>query len=191
MFIWHDVRLNGAWSDAVDKAEQWLGGLDILVNNAGIAGAVAFMELTEEVFLDFMNTNTLGVFLGMKAVVPSMVSAGGGAIVNISSVAGQLGARGALAYTASKFAVTGMTKSAAAELGQYNIRVNSVHPGLVDTPLYRASAAFNQQSIARIPLGRIGRAEELARLIVFLASDESSYCSGAEFTADGARTCQT
>jgi 3alpha(or 20beta)-hydroxysteroid dehydrogenase len=189
-FIQHDVGSVESWSEVVAASIAWFGGVNVLVNNAGISGTTPFDELTEDELTRFFRVNTVGVFLGMKAVVPSMRRAGGGSIINISSVAGQKGASGALAYTTSKFAVTGMTKTAAADLGKYGIRVNSIHPGLVLTPLLQAHIEYLDMLIRRIPLGRAARADELSALTVFLASDESSYCTGSEFVADGGLTCQ-
>ena len=160
------------------------------MNNAGIVrtGPVENMSLAS--YMEVVNVNQVGVFLGMRAAIVPMREAGGGSIVNISSNAGLEGVEGVVAYVATKWAGRGMTKTAALELGRYGIRVNSVHPGGVDTPMLSGEefagvdqdAAFSSQ-----PIARIGRPEEIARLVLFLASDEASYSTGAEFTADGGR----
>ena len=140
-----------------------------------------------------IDVNQVAVFLGMKSVFPSMTRAGGGSIVNISSVAGLIGAAHALAYTASKFAVRGMTKVAAIEFAPRNIRVNSVHPGLILTPMTEPtpeSAAITAQFIAATPLGRAGEPDEVASIVLWLASDESRFSTGAEFVVDGGVSCQ-
>lgn len=183
-----DVTREDQWQEAVAEAVGRFGHLDVLVNNAGIArfGPVAVMALDD--YLDVINVNQVGVFLGMKSVVPSMVDAGGGSIVNISSIDGMIGQAGVVAYVASKWAVRGMTKTAALELGQFGIRVNSVHPGGVDTPMLDPAREFGvdlREVFSRVPLGRIGTPADIASLACFLASDESAYCTGAEFVIDG------
>jgi len=150
-----------------------------------------FSELADTSLADYervVRINQTGTFLGMRAVVPAM-SDGGGSIVNVSSVEGLAGMPTLVAYTASKFAIRGMTKVAALELGAKGIRVNSVHPGVIDTAMVRDVAGEATDHIGRmVPLNRVGRPEEIAQLAVFLASDESSYCTGAEFVADGGAT---
>jgi 3alpha(or 20beta)-hydroxysteroid dehydrogenase len=189
-FMRHDVARADDWKRVVSETEKLFGNVNVLVNNAGIASATPFDELTAEAFARFISVNSLGVLLGMQAVAPSMKRAMGGSIINISSVAGKLGAKGAMAYTASKFAVTGMTKTAALDLAEFGIRVNSIHPGLILTPLLLSNKEYLDLLLQRVPLGRGARPEELSGLAVFLASDESSYCTGAEFVADGGLTCQ-
>jgi 3alpha(or 20beta)-hydroxysteroid dehydrogenase len=185
-----DVTQATSWADAVQTATSRFGRLDVLVNNAGIFRRGSLVELDLEEWSTVLDVNQTGVFLGMKAVVPSMVEAGGGSIVNISSIDGLIGSSQALAYVASKFAVRGMTKVAALELGGRGIRVNSVHPGGVATPM--VSEALSDDEVAgmfsAMPLGRIGRPEEVAELIVWLASDASSYSTGSEFVIDGGWT---
>jgi 3alpha(or 20beta)-hydroxysteroid dehydrogenase len=137
-----------------------------------------------------VNVNQVGCLLGMKSVIPAMVRAGGGSIINVSSTAGIEGAMGLVAYVSSKFAIRGMTKTAALELGRVGIRVNSLHPGGVDTPMGDGSMEGFEGVDAlaffdTIPLGRIGKPIEMAQVALFLASDESSYCTGSEFVADG------
>lgn len=189
-FMRQDVASEEDWRKVLSFTEESFGPVDVLINNAGFAAATALEELSVEVLDEFFSVNATSVFLGMKTVVPSMRRAGGGSIVNISSVSGRTGSPGALAYNASKFAVTGMTKAAALDLGKYGIRVNSVHPGLILTPLLLSNAQYIDQLISRVPLGRGGRPDEVSGLVLFLASEDSSYCTGAEFVIDGGLTCQ-
>src|SRR5262245_29161778 len=172
IFIPHDVSSEGAWSEAVEKTTSELGGLDVLVNNAGIVEFAPLTETTAESFTRTFEVNQLGVFLGMKAVVPAM-AAGGGSIINISSVDGLFGTQMAVSYSGTKFAVRGMTKTAALELGPLNIRVNSVHPGIIQTEMLNSPEAQGAMSLLlpRVPLGRIADASEVATLVTFLASD--------------------
>lgn len=190
-FIGHDVTNACDWNTVIAFAQDIFGAVSILINNAGIAVAPTPLdEVREEDFRRVFEVNQLSCFLGMKAIVPSMRRAGGGAIVNVSSVAGLKAEAGAIAYTASKFAVTGMTKVAALDLAKDNIRVNSVHPGLIDTPMVRPAAnaeAFEPilQFAAGLPVPRPGRPEEVASLITFLVSDAAGYCTGGAHNADG------
>ena len=157
----------------------------MLVNSAGVASYGPTDQVSEDESRRILDINLIGTFLGFKAAVPSMRRAGGGSVVNISSLAGLIGMPGAAAYTASKWAVRGFTKSVAGEFGHEGIRINSVHPGVIDTPLADAQKAIIDQLMPNLPLGRIGQPEEVARLVLFLASDESSYSTGSEFTSDG------
>ena len=182
-----DVTDPAAWDDAVAAAVDRFGGLDILVNNAGIlrAGMVETMPLAT--FEQVLSVNVTGTFLGMQKCVPAMRERGRGSIVNISSVAAKMGGAGTVAYTSSKWAVLGMTKSAAAELGRYKIRVNSVHPSGVITPMITGEDAL---AIAQVPqplpaLTRMCKPEEVAELVLWVASDAASYCTGSEFLIDG------
>ena len=183
-----DVRVESDWESAVSRTLEEFGRIDVLVNNAGIVQAAPLEEMSLQSYMEVVQTNQVGVFLGMRAVTPAMRAAGGGSVINISSNAGLEGVSGVIGYAASKWAVRGMTKSAALELGRYGIRVNSVHPGGVDTPMLQQEdfegvdqdAVFSAQ-----PIPRIGRPEEIAQLVLFLASDESSFSTGAEFLADG------
>ena len=185
-----DVTSEDDWAAIVAETVSAFGRLDVLINNAGIVRTGTLEKQTLDDYMAVVNVNQVGVFLGMKAVVAAMRASGGGSIVNISSNAGLEGVEGVIGYVASKWAVRGMTKSAAIELGQDGIRVNSVHPGGVDTPMLggdelghmAASDPFRDQ-----PIPRISQPEEIARLVLFLASDESSYSTGSEFTADGGR----
>ncbi|WP_135467900.1 SDR family NAD(P)-dependent oxidoreductase [Crenalkalicoccus roseus] len=184
-FLRQDVTEEADWARAVAAAEA-LGGLHGMVNNAGIYIPRPLMETDAALFERHMRVNQLGCFLGMKAVVPAMQRAGGGSIVNISSTAGLRGSPGALAYSATKWALRGMTKAAAIDLAPRGIRVNSVHPGPIDTDMVKVWS--NEQRAARIgqiPMGRMGTAEEVARLVLFLLSDDSAYMTGAELAIDG------
>lgn len=183
-----DVSEEDEWEAVIDA----VGPITVLVNNAGI---LHFSPLVETKLADYervIRVNQVGTFLGMRAVAPGMIAAGGGSIVNTSSIEGLAAAPTLVAYTASKFAIRGMTKVAALELGGKGIRVNSVHPGMIETQLLPTALGGISVDLARIgrklPLRRVGQAEEIANLIVFLASDESSYCTGAEFVADGGAT---
>ncbi len=182
-----DVRDESAWTDLVQEISGTSGRLDVLVNNAGIFDTGRHFEIDAVAFQRVMDVNCLGVFLGMKAVSPVMREQGSGSIINISSLAGLTGGVGAFAYTTSKWAVRGMTKAAAAENGRRNVRVNSIHPGLIDTDMLHQLPGSQDEArlTRRIPLGRAAQAEEVASLALFLASDESSYSTGAEFVIDG------
>jgi 3alpha(or 20beta)-hydroxysteroid dehydrogenase len=186
-YVHLDVTSEEDWVQAVDTTEREFGALNVLVNNAGI---LRFGALEEEKLDDFrrlLDINLIGVFLGMRTAIPALRRAGGGSIVNLSSTEG-LGASPFLsAYTASKFAVRGITKVAALELGPDNIRVNSVHPGGIDTPMtHDLMGEQGRKYIAKkVALRRMGSAENVAALITFLASDESAYSTGAEFVIDG------
>jgi 3alpha(or 20beta)-hydroxysteroid dehydrogenase len=185
IFLRHDVASEADWQTAIDAAAS-LGGLHGLINNAGIYQPATLLETGAALFERHMRINQLGPFLGMKAVVPLMERSGGGAIVNISSVAGLRGSPGAIAYSATKWALRGMTKAAAVDLAPRNIRVNSVHPGPIDTDMLKVrTSEQNRQRLLSVPMGRMGSAEEVADLVLFLASDESRYITGAEVTIDG------
>ncbi len=186
-----DVRDPDSWATAMARAEAELGGLDVLVNNAGIIRTGPLESMTLADYRDVVDVNQVGCFLGMQAAVPLLRAAGGGSIVNISSVAGLKGVAGAIGYSASKWAIRGMTKTAALELGAYGIRVNSVHPGTIDTAMVNGPEFANidrSSYFAGLPVPRIGEAREVAELVAFLASDASAYCSGAEFVIDGGET---
>ena len=188
-FIAHDVTSRAAWSAAVDQVMGTAGRLDVLVNNAGIFRVVPLMETTLELWEQVMAVNATGVFLGMAAVAPVMTAQRSGSIINISSIAGLRGAAVAFAYGASKWAVRGMTKSAAVELAPHNVRVNSVHPGIIDTDMIAEFGPdWKDQLVPLIPLGRAATADDVARLVLYLASDDSAYSTGHEFVVDGAMT---
>lgn len=192
VFVHHDVGDEDGWGRVVEAAGR-LGPLNILVNNAAILQPAAIAETTLASYMEVITTNQVGCFLGMRAVIAPMRDAGGGAIVNVSSTDGLKSMNGLVSYSASKFAVRGMTKTAAIELGQYNIRVNSIHPGGVDTPMGNPTGNLDDVApvFAKVPIPRIARPEEIANMALFLVSDEASYCTGAEFVVDGGWTCGT
>lgn len=189
-FLAHDVASQKDWEKVVDETTARFGNVTVLVNNAGVIGPVqGLLEFSEEDFLSVCAVNQTGVFLGMKSVIPSMIQAGGGSIVNISSIAGMLGTKESsnAAYCASKWAVRGMSKLIAAQFGAQGIRCNSVHPGYILTPMM--IAATDEQgggAAALIPLGRLAQPGEVSNVVLFLASDEASFVSGAEHVVDGA-----
>jgi 3alpha(or 20beta)-hydroxysteroid dehydrogenase len=184
VFLQQDVSKANDWKSVIKETEKRFGPIHILVNNAGIdVPATPLEDMPLETYRQVINVNQISTFLGMRSVVPSMRKAGGGSIVNISSLAGIIGAYQKIAYTASKFAIRGMTKAAALELGESGIRVNSVHPGVIKTAM--TEGQFPDEFIQTFPLKRVGMPEEVTNLVLFLASDESSYTTGAEFIIDG------
>ncbi|MGI9006579.1 MAG: glucose 1-dehydrogenase [Streptosporangiaceae bacterium] len=189
-YLHHDVTSEAGWAAAVDLATSAFGRLDVLVNNAGVLVFASIEEMSALEFRRILEVNAVGTWLGMKAALGPMRAAGGGSIINVSSIEGMTGAADCSAYAASKFAVRGMTKSAAQELGQYGIRVNSIHPGGIVTPMVMETAQDmdperGERYFRALPLRRFGESAEVSRLVAFLASDDSSYCTGAEFVADG------
>lgn len=188
-FMRHDVRSEEEWSEVARSTLERHDRIDVLVNNAGIYRRAKLLDTTLEEFRLITDINQIGVFLGMRAVAPAMIEQRSGSIINISSIAGLLAAPGALAYGASKFAVRGMTKTAAAELARYGIRVNSIHPGMIDTDMMTEVTGGDQGRHDRmahnVPLGRAATADEVASLALYLASDESRYSTGSEFVVDG------
>ncbi|MBU8867788.1 SDR family oxidoreductase [Paenarthrobacter aromaticivorans] len=192
-FIHLDVTQETSWERAVSHAQDRFGQLGGLVNNAGILLEGRVETTTPEQWQRTIAVNQLGVFLGMKAAVKAMRSAGGGSIVNISSTAGMTGFTDCFAYVASKWAVRGMTKAAALELAQYGIRVNSVHPGDTMTDMIAGAVASSGAVTThdQIPLGRYALPSDISKLVLFLLSAESSYISGAEHVIDGAVTAGT
>jgi len=187
-YLHHDVASELEWKTVVKTIMDRHGRLDVLVNNAGIFRTVGLIETSLEMWQQMMDVNQTGVFLGMRTAAPAMQANGSGSIVNISSIAGMKSAAIAHAYSASKWAVRGMTKSAAVELAPSGVRVNSVHPGIIDTNMLQEFGGALGGLQARIPLGRFASAEEVGKLVLFLASDDSSYCTGHEFVVDGAMT---
>jgi 3alpha(or 20beta)-hydroxysteroid dehydrogenase len=188
-FLRQDVTREADWEAAVATAAERFGGLHGLVNNAGIYRPRTLMETDPELFERHMRVNQLGCFLGMKAVVPLIEKSGGGAIVNISSTAGLRGSPGAIAYSATKWALRGMTKAAAIDLAPRKIRVNSVHPGPIDTEMLNVrTPEENRERLQLVPMKRMGTAEEVASLVLYLLSDESGYVTGAEIAIDGGAT---
>jgi 3alpha(or 20beta)-hydroxysteroid dehydrogenase len=181
LYVHLDVTREEDWLAAIARAEHEFGRLDILVNNAAILGLGLLEDTSLEDYDQVIRVNQVGPFLGMKCAIPAMRRAGGGSIVNISSVAGLHGYETGVCYTSSKFAVRGMTKVAALELGQYDIRVNAVLPGAMQTGM----AADDDITELPFPLGRISMPLEVANLILWLGSQKSSYCTGADFLIDG------
>lgn len=188
LFVEQNVTSADDWANVVAQAEKAFGPVNVLVNNAGISVSKSFLQMTEEEYRRIVDINQVSVFLGLKTVVPSMQKAGGGSIINISSINGIVG--GAVGYTDTKFAVRGMTKAAAMECSHYGIRVNSVHPGVIETPMVTEGDAVEaiKEFAKHIPLKRMAQPEEVTNLVLFLASDESSYSTGSEFIVDGGLT---
>ena len=185
----HDVSSQQDWVEVMAWVLAEAGRLDVLVNNAGIFRVVPLTQTSLELYQQVMAINATGVFLGMQAAAVPMMAQRSGSIINISSIAGMRGAGVAFAYGASKWAVRGMTKSAAQELSPHGIRVNSVHPGIIDTEMItELGEQWREQLVPRIPLGRAATADDVAKLVLFLASDDSAYCSGHEYLIDGAMT---
>lgn len=183
-FLKQDVSKQYDWKRVIQRTEEMFGPINVLVNNAGIDHPEENLaEADIDLYKKVIEVNQFSVFLGMKFVVNSMRRAGGGSIINVSSLAGIVGAPQKVAYTASKFAVRGMTKAAALELGQYGIRVNSVHPGFIETPM--TEGLIHDQLVSMFPLKKAGQPEEVTNLVLYLASDESSYSTGSEFIIDG------
>ncbi|MEC1178400.1 glucose 1-dehydrogenase [Metasolibacillus meyeri] len=185
IFVKQNVANEEDWATVIAKAEEAFGSVNVLVNNAGITMAKSILQTTAEEYRRIVEINQVSVFLGMKAVIPSMQKAGGGSIVNISSLNGLVA--GAIGYTDTKFAVRGMTKAAAIEGAHYNIRVNSVHPGVIATPMVvqEDTKAAVEEFAKHIPLQRVAQPKEVSKMVLFLASDESSYSTGSEFVIDG------
>lgn len=187
-----DVTNEAEWEAIVKETEEKFGPVDILVNNAGISPQDTIKDLDYEDYQKTIKINQDGIVLGIKAVYPSMKKTEAGSIINISSMLGLVASPMTTSYTTSKFAVRGLTKSAAVELAADNIRVNSVHPGTIETPMVsslegEAKAALDSLK-DRIPLGRLAKSEEVTNLVLFLASDEASYCTASEFVIDGGLT---
>lgn len=188
LFIQHNVTSEDDWNKVIEDCEQHFGAVDILVNNAGITFSSSILNTTLADYRRIIDINQVSVFLGIKATIPSMRKAGGGSIVNISSINGLVA--GAVGYTDSKFAVRGLSKAAAVECANYGIRVNSVHPGVIETPMIMQedTKAAVEAFAKKIPLKRIAKPQEVTNMVLFLASDEASYCTGAEFVVDGGVT---
>jgi 3alpha(or 20beta)-hydroxysteroid dehydrogenase len=184
--VGHDVSDERSWETVVGTTEASFGGIDILLNNAGIWRTAPLVEQSAEGFDRIIAVNLRGVFLGMRAVATPMRARGGGSIINTSSTAGLVGLANMVAYGASKWGVRGITKVAAVELGQWGIRVNSIHPGGVDTPMTAALRFGDDEGRAtNLPIGRYGTPDDIADLHIFLAGDESTWITGAEISIDG------
>ena len=194
LYLTLDVTSEAQWQEAVAAAVARFGKLDILVNNAGIYHVEGVEETSEELWDRVMDINGKGVFLGTKAAVPELRRNGGGSIINISSVAGLVGGDQSAAYRASKGAVRLFTKTTAIQYAADGIRANSVHPGVIETPMTTpnllADDARRARSAARHPLGRVGQPDDVAYGVLFLASDESSFMTGSELVIDGGLTAQ-
>jgi 3alpha(or 20beta)-hydroxysteroid dehydrogenase len=189
-YIHLDVAVYDQWLDAVREVEQRFGRLDVLVNNAGMGvGPYRVDEIDLAAHHRMFDVNVHGVFYGIRTCLPLLKASGNASVINTSSIDGIAGVLGMSSYAATKFAVTGITKSVAIDLGPFGIRVNSIHPGVIATPMVRNAPEATQRRLdvlmARQPIPRAGTAEEIAKLALFLASDDSSYCTGAEFVIDG------
>ncbi len=193
MFQRLDVTEASSWTSMVGETVSQFGRLDIVINNAGIARLKRIEDSSLQEYLEVIMVNQVGVWLGMQAAIPALKEAGGGCIINTSSTAGLEGYSGLGAYVSSKFAVRGMTKVAAMELGPFNIRVNSVHPGPIDTPMIR-DPELSRQSRGELsltsPIPRAGHVDEVAKMMLFIAAD-ATYSTGAEFLIDGGVTAGT
>ena len=186
-YVHLDVTNADDWNSAVKTAADTFGGLHILVNNAGIVNFAPIEDYSREQWDAVIAVNLTGTFQGIKACIPVMKNSRAGSIVNISSIAGIRGYEGIAGYSASKFGVRGLTKSTALDLGRYGIRVNSVHPGVISTPM----TAGMTLDMSHTPLNRVGHPGEVADLVLYLASDESQFVTGAEFVIDGGDTAGT
>ncbi|WNJ82188.1 glucose 1-dehydrogenase (plasmid) [Cedecea neteri] len=189
IFVRHDVSSASDWEQVIAATIERFGRLDGLVNNAGIYKPATLEETTEEIFDSQVAVNQKGTFLGMKYAAAEMKKHGGGSIVNTSSICGIRGFRGCIAYNGTKWAIRGLTKTAAAELGKYDIRVNAVLPGFVDTNILAANSdEMNQQAARDTVLNRLGRPEDIASLVLYLISDDSAFVTGSDMLADGGYT---
>ncbi|OEK67902.1 3-alpha-hydroxysteroid dehydrogenase [Staphylococcus equorum] len=188
LFIKHDVSNEADWQNVVDTVIKKWDKIDVLVNNAGITYNTPIEELSLESYMKIVNINQVSVFLGMKSVASTMKAQQHGSIINISSMNGLVG--GAIGYTDTKFAVRGMTKAASRDLSSYNIRVNSVHPGVIQTPMIEQEGVKEavEQFAKTIPMRRVALTEEVSNMVIFLASDDASYSTGSEFVIDGGLT---
>jgi 3alpha(or 20beta)-hydroxysteroid dehydrogenase len=182
-FLHHDVSSEDDWARVVADITERHGTIDVLVNNAGILHASSLVKYQTEDWDRVIAINQTGVFFGMRAVSAGMIAQKGGSIVNISSVAGLEGVYGSMAYSASKWAVRGMTKVASQELAQHGIRINSIHPGIIDTVM--TTDFPKERMLKAVPLGREADPSEVGKVVLFLACDDSSYCTGQEFVVDG------
>jgi 3alpha(or 20beta)-hydroxysteroid dehydrogenase len=187
-----DVTDEASWREAVDHVESRHGRLDVLVNNAGIVSFASVADVEPAEFRRVMDVNVTGTLLGIKSCTPLLIRSGGGSIVNISSISGLKGAAESAAYVASKWAVRGLTKAAAVDLASQGIRVNSVHPGVIDTPLIMRPGSSRDEILARhlprLLVPRLGTPDDVVPLVLFLASREAAYVTGAEFVVDGGWT---
>ena len=190
VFLPHDVTDEAQWLRVIQETVSRYGKLDVLVNNAGTGANTTVEETTVSIWDGQMDVHAKGVFLGTKLAIPEMRRAGGGSIINVSSIFGLVGSRSSTAYHAAKGAVRLFTKSAAVQYARENIRVNSVHPGYCWTPLTDARYSAGKGPLERIPMGRFGNAEDIAYGMLYLASDESSFVTGSELVIDGGTTAE-
>ncbi|WP_367105984.1 glucose 1-dehydrogenase [uncultured Psychrobacter sp.] len=190
LFVKQDVTSEQDWDKVVKQTKDKFGQIDVLVNNAGITTHKSILDTSVEDYRKILEINQVSVFLGMKAVIPTMKAAKQGSIINVSSINGLVG--GAIGYTDSKFAVRGMTKAAALECAPHGIRVNSIHPGVIATPMITQGDTKDAvDAFAKtIPMKRVAEAKEVSGMVLFLASDDSSYSTGSEFVVDGGLTAQ-
>lgn len=189
LFVPTDVASENSWKNLVDTTIAHFSQIDILVSNAGILKPALVEDTSLEDFKKILDINLVGVFLGMKYVVPHMKERQTGSIINVSSIAGLVGtAEGGVAYGASKFGIRGLTKTVALEVAEYGVRVNSVHPGVIRTPM--TEGGVTDESFANIPAKRLAEPEEVTNLVLYLASDEASYSNGSEFVVDGGYTAK-
>lgn len=187
-FLKHDVSSADDWDRVAQKASETFDHVDILVNNAGITFSKPMLEITEQEYRRIVDINQISVFLGMKAIIPLMQKKNSGSIVNISSINGLVA--GKVGYTDTKFAVRGMSKAAALEFSSQGIRVNSVHPGAIATPMLNQADVKDGMAplLQAIPMKRVAQPEEVSKLVLFLASEDASYITGSEFAIDGGFT---
>jgi len=191
LFVHHDVAAESEWAQVLAATVSRFGGVDVLVNNAGILMMRGLLDTSKQDFERVLGINLVGTFLGIKTVAPKMIERGAGSIINISSVDGLKGSNAVSAYSASKWGMRGLTKVSAMELSPRGIRVNSIHPGGIATPMTTRAGQTPEMAEATrkfyktFPLGRVGQPEEVARVSVFLASDDASYMTGAEIAVDG------
>jgi len=187
-----DISREADWESAVSRVSAQFGGIDVLFNNAAIFLIKPLIETSVEEWDRLMGVNVRGTFLGLKHVIPVMMKQGGGSIINNASTAGLVGSKGVALYGASKGAIRNLSRHASIEYAEYGIRVNSIYPGFVDTAMLRqrmdTEANGRKEQGEKVPLGRIAEPREIADTVVFLASDESSYITGAEIVVDGGRT---
>lgn len=184
----HDVSSEEQWIRVVNETVAKFGKINVLVNNAGVSNATPFLDLTVQDWEKTMTINVTSIFLGQKYVIPHMIEAGGGSIINISSIAGLTGGSGTGPYTASKGAVRMLTKATAVDYAQHHIRANSIHPGYIETPMTEdllKNESMVQWFLSQTPLPRLGKTEDIANAVLFLASDESSFITGVELPVDG------
>ncbi|WP_083914022.1 SDR family NAD(P)-dependent oxidoreductase [Ilumatobacter nonamiensis] len=189
-FLHHDVASESGWQHVVDETMSSFGRVDVLVNNAGIGGIKHIVDMSVSEYMRVIEVDQLSIFISMQMVAPIMKDQGGGSIINISSVSGFNGSIGGAAYTSAKYAVRGLTQTAALEFGPYGIRVNSVHPGIIETTMFDHPKVrpLLDEFGETLPMRRFGQAQEVTEAVLFLASDASSYFTGAELVVDGGMT---